>query len=482
MKLKSFGLFLVLFISFNNLSLSFASKYYIAPGSSLERGLQEEILGTPTYLSVPKEEIRGKIVAMRENYNVKVEDGEVLDRTRLEKTAENINWVLKNGGTPVLWGHNGRKSKGDLIDFDTEDGEIVLAALAKILRDEYGEELHYCEGVITEEGINPERAKFVKGRANVLNNIRVCDDFTEESFAEDFCGIFADKNVSTFMCGAFGDIASKGPSMHQTFLKLFEHVVWSPAIVPELKNMEDIEEVKLIHFAGNKLDKAETLTNLFGTMNLGGTIILGSAVTAFLKHDSGGIELFGEISKLENVKILRPGDKPSPDCYNLAVPDVELLPITVAGVESEGYADISEESCKWFVEEFINNLEPGEKILFNGIVSWREQGYIETTKRIIEAMAEKVKSGTFIYLIGGDGPVNFKEFSREILADLPEEAYSELVKTFTGGGVPLHYVSLGLKRLVVAYGMMTKNVELSLKSKGKPGVMTSDGTGAVSSV
>ncbi len=423
--------------------------------------VQETILGTPTYLSVPKKDIRGKIVAMRENYNVKIEHGKVLDRTRLEKTAEDINWVLKNGGTPVIWGHNGRKTKGDLIDFDSTDGKIVLAELAKILQEKYGEELHYCDGVITEKGIDPQMAVFIKGKANVLNNIRVHDDFAKDSFAEYFCRIFAGKDISTFMCGAFGDIASKGPSMHQTFLKLFKQVVWAPSIVPELKDMEDIKEIKLIHFAGNKLDKSETLTKLFETMNLGGTIILGSAVTAFLKYDARGKMFFDEeISKLENVNILYPGDKASPDCYNIAIPDVELLPITVDGAQTQGYADISEESCKWFIEEFINKLEPGERVLFNGIVSWREQGYIDTTKRIVESIAEKVKNGTSIYLIGGDGPANFREFSKEILRDLPGKLYSERIKTFSGGGVPLHYVAIGLKKLVIANAMMMRNKEL----------------------
>lgn len=54
-------------------------------------------------------EIKGKRVLMRVDFNVKVKDGKIKDQTRILSTMPSINHILENGAKSlVLMSHLGR--------------------------------------------------------------------------------------------------------------------------------------------------------------------------------------------------------------------------------------------------------------------------------------------------------------------------------------------------------------------------------------
>jgi hypothetical protein len=194
----------------------------------------------------------------------------------------------------------------------------------------------------------------------------------------------------------------------------------------------------LIQFAGAKIEKADIMFNLAKLMKLGGTVYVGSAIASKLLYDPEGQALLKQLQTKFN--ILREGQMPAPDQFNLAIPEVlAVSDIRVKGQsKGPGYPDITDRSAQWIIA-IIKALNPNAKILFNGIVSYKEAGRVDTTKAVIEAIAElKRTRGALITLIGGDGPANFKEFS-----GLTAEDWTE----FSGGGVPLKYGTEGEKKL-----------------------------------
>ena len=409
-------------------------------GLKQERTIPEIIFGTPIYDKLPKEAIAGQIVAVRGVLNVKVKNGMVDDEARLRLTARDLAQVLKDGGTPVLWGHIGRDWGVDLIDLDSVDGAVIINTLRKLMK-EYDEQydINYNQGVITKDGVDSTKVDIQLGQVNLLNNIRVFDGFESPDFASQLGQLFANNNVETFISGAFADIGSKGPESVDSFLDVFEHAVWSPAIAPEMLAMEEINNMKVIQFAGSKLEKADILLNLRKLMVEGGTIFVGSAIAAKLLYSPDGQELLTKLGEVFN--ILREGEQPQADKYNLAIPEViRVEDVILKGVSTgkPGYVDITEESAAWICSQIVATLTPGDKALFNGIVSWKETGHIEPTKAIISEFAKSIRQGVKMTLVGGDGPANFKDFSGQTA-----DQYTE----FSGGGVPLKYGTDGEKKL-----------------------------------
>ena len=61
------------------------------------------------YLS--KEVIKNKRVLLRCDYNVSIENGEIVDDIKIKKSLETIDFLLNNDNTVIIMSHIGRIKK-----------------------------------------------------------------------------------------------------------------------------------------------------------------------------------------------------------------------------------------------------------------------------------------------------------------------------------------------------------------------------------
>src|SRR3989338_6620102 len=61
-----------------------------------------------TYKTLKQIEMKGKKVLVRLDLNVPIKNGQVKESTRIDESLETINFILHNGGMPILMSHLGR--------------------------------------------------------------------------------------------------------------------------------------------------------------------------------------------------------------------------------------------------------------------------------------------------------------------------------------------------------------------------------------
>lgn len=89
-----------------------------------------EARGNMSFKTLDDMDLDGKIVLIRVDINVPVEDGKVSDATRIERIVPTIKDIQKMGGKPVLLAHFGRPKGKPNPDFSLR---ITLPALEKAL-------------------------------------------------------------------------------------------------------------------------------------------------------------------------------------------------------------------------------------------------------------------------------------------------------------------------------------------------------------
>jgi phosphoglycerate kinase len=81
--------------------------------------------------------IEGKVVLVREDFNVPISNGNILDYTRIQAGLPTIKKILKGGGKVILLSHLGRPREGQF------DESCSLAPVAKALSNLLGEDVKF---------------------------------------------------------------------------------------------------------------------------------------------------------------------------------------------------------------------------------------------------------------------------------------------------------------------------------------------------
>lgn len=112
------------------------------------------------------QELAGKTIVVRCNYDIPIKDGEISDTTRIEDSFQTIRLLLEHGCKLVLIAHLGRP-----------DGQVVPEMSLKPIQ-EYLEE-HLGETVILQPTIEIEAIKNAPSRIVLLENVRYFPGETE---------------------------------------------------------------------------------------------------------------------------------------------------------------------------------------------------------------------------------------------------------------------------------------------------------------
>jgi len=157
-----------------------------------------------TVRSMQEVELEGKKVLIREDLNVPIKDGKIINDTRIRAALPTIEYALKSGASVILMSHLGRPEEGVPI---TKQPEASLAPVAAHLS-----ELLQADVELMSDDFSAEAAaKLPSGACVLLENVR-CNT-GEKANSDDLSKYYASL-CDVFVMDAFGTAHRAQASTH----------------------------------------------------------------------------------------------------------------------------------------------------------------------------------------------------------------------------------------------------------------------------
>jgi len=352
-------------------------------------------------------DVRGKRVLVRSELNTPIEKGVVSDTYRIEKAVPTLKWLSERGARVIVMAHLGRNPSDSL-----KPVYEVLSTLiphAQFVADVVGEEAQSAVMGLED------------GEVLLLENLRSCagENDNNPEFAKTLAS-YADYYVDD----AFGNAHRAHASM-----------VGVPALIPgfaglcmeqelvELQKGLNPESPALFILGGAKFETKEAL--LESILPRYDTVYIGGALANdFLKAQ--GLEV-GQSLVSENAEkagaLLVSGKLMFPkDVLVKNKNGIETKRVENVGTE-DSIVDIGPES----ITELSERIQDAKCILWNGPMGLFEEGFIESTKLIVERIAH---SEAHSIVGGGDTVAAIRELKLE----------DKMGFLSTGGGAMLDYL------------------------------------------
>jgi len=388
--------------------------------------------------SIKDADIKGKKVLLRVDYNVPLEDGKVMDDTRIVESLPTLEYLLNEGAKVIVMSHLGRP-KGEVV----EDLKLdpVAARLEELLKKDV-KKINTCIGGEVESAIE----NLEEGSVLMLENTRFYKEEKEndENFAKTLAG-----HADIYVSDAFGTVhrahaSTEGVAHH---LDSYAGFLIQKEVEALKELMESPEKPFMLLLGGAKIDTKIGVIKAY--LKKADKILLGGGLAnTFLCAQGFDIgESLCEKDKLDvareimleaektGCEIVLPGGAIVADEIkdNVLTADMEIT-----GVEANmKMLDIGVKS----LNKFIGILEEAKVIIWNGPVGLYEKKPFERgTRELAEALAES-KAKT--YLGGGDTLSALAHF------DIKRDKFTHVS---TGGGAMLELLEgkelPGLKVLV----------------------------------
>ncbi len=372
----------------------------------------------------------GKNVLVRVDFNVPFDaNGKVSDDTRIKMSLPTIDFIIDNGGVPILMSHLGRP-KGE------KNLKYSLKPVAEHLKDKFGYNVSFAEDCIGEIPLKIAKAA-APGEVVLLENVRFYAE--EEKNDLEFAERLAELG-DAYVNDAFGS-AHRAHASTEAVAKLFEDRFAGFLMQNELDYLGGALKSPKRPFVsiigGAKISgKIDVLNNLLSQCD---TIIVGGGMSftfykamgysigkSILEEDK--IELAAELiqkAKERNVKLLLPIDVVVADKFDN---DAKTSIVEADKIEAELMGmDIGPKTR----EIYSNVIKEAKTVIWNGPMGVFEMSnFANGTYSIASALADATANGATTIVGGGDSAaaVNSMGFN------------SKISHISTGGGASLEFL------------------------------------------
>ena len=379
-----------------------------------------------------KDDLKGKKVLVRVDFNVPIKDGVIGDDNRMTAALPTINYIIDNGGKAILFSHLGR------VKTEEDKKALTLKPVAKHLAELLNKPVTFVpvtRGAQLEDAINNMK----DGDVLLVENTRFEDlDGKKESGNDPELGKYWASLGDVYVNDAFGtahrehasnvgiasNMKAAGKKAAAGFLlekeiKFLGNAVDNPEhpFVAILGDAKVSDKIGVINHLIDKADKIIVGGGMAYTFYAAKGIKIGNSLV-----EKDKIELAKEIMEKAGDKLVLPIDNVCAEKFDNDAPSK-----VIEGDIPDGYMalDIGPKS----VEEFENVLKDAKTVVWNGPMGVFEMPNFAKGTLEIGKFLGTLKDATTI-VGGGDSTAAVKKLG---VAD-------KLTHISTGGGASLEYL------------------------------------------
>ena len=373
--------------------------------------------------------LQDKRVLLRVDYNVPIQDGQVMDDYRIKKSLPTIRYCIEQGASITIMSHLGRPNG--------YDEEYSLRPISDKLSEILSKEIIFSEDCVSDKSFVAS-SSLERGQIHMLENLRFhkgeldnCPDFSKllsfhgEVYINDAFGTAHRSHASNIGITNFFHEKGMGFLMEKE-LQYLKYEVQNP-LQPFVVVMGGAK-VK------GKIELIENFLNISDHLLIGGALsfpflkVKGIDISSPLLNDEdiACADRLLSIAQKENKEIIFPADFVTASSLD----DLDSIDIKMNNDISpdSGCFDIGPETTMLFSQI----LSQAETILWNGPLGVSENPYFGTgTQQVCRIIEELTNNGVISILGGGDTASAARKFSQS----------NKFTHISTGGGASLELLS-----------------------------------------